>query len=288
MSNIASSTPYFGVDIDLHNVAVDIRVNDIPVYFDEKKGQLTVEVPAPDSIIDGKNTLSLSTGFPYDGANMASSYEEGAYASAILFRQNGDSAKESLASVTVKFSSDGIEVVETENYKDNKKSTPDVIISDGGVALITESVEIKSPFPRWAWQDGKLIENNQSNYDSLLETYQDIHSTMVAKDNEKLFSMYSQRAKEIAAAYSLADENEGHEKVSTGKDMFNDKLSLYQFRTDYKDIRLDVYADGKMARILVDMRRNQPILFTEPKARLYHFHKFGFYLNKDNQWVMIR
>jgi len=38
MSNTVNAAPFFGVDIDLHNVAVDVRVNDIPVYFNNKKG----------------------------------------------------------------------------------------------------------------------------------------------------------------------------------------------------------------------------------------------------------
>jgi len=288
MSNIADAAPYFGVDIDLHNVAVDVRVNDIPVYFESKRGQLTVEVPAPDSIVDGVNILSVSTGFPHDGADVAPAYDVGAYVSATLFRQNGDSAKENLASAIVRFNPDGVEFVETQNHLSNEKSTPDVVVSKDGEVLISESVEIKSPFPRWAWQDGKKIENNQENYDSLIEVYREIHSAMAAKDSGKIEQLYSQRAKETAYAYSLDGEKEGHEKISTGKDMLNDELDLYQFRTDYKEIRLDVFADGKLSRILVNVRRHEPILFTEPKARLYHFHKFSFYLNNENKWVMIR
>ena len=288
MSSLANSVPYFGVDIDLHNVAVDVRVNDIPVYFDEKRGQLTVEVPAPGSIVDGENTLSLVTGFPYEKSNIAQSYEEGAYASVTLFRQDGDSAKENLSSIMVKFTPDGIELAETQNYLTKKKSNPELVLSKNGEVVLNESVNVKSPFPRWAWQDGKNIENNQENYDSLVETYREIHTAMAAKDAVKIEQLYAQRAKETALAYSLPGEKEGHKKISTGKDMTNDKLSLYQFRTDYKEIRLDVFANGKMARILNNRRRHQPILFTEPAARLMHFHKFSFYLNKDNQWVMIR
>jgi len=253
-----------------------------------KKGELTVEVPAPDKIIDGSNTLSISTGFPKDGGKVSSPYQEGAYASATLFRQDGDDSKQKLSSAIIKFGPDGIEFVETENHLNNKKSTPDLVMSKGGKVLINESVEIKSPFPQWAWQDGKNIENTRENYDSLIEAYRDIHSAMESKDVEKLFQLYSQRAIETAAAYSLDDEKQGHEKLSTGKDMVNSALDLYPFRTDYKGIRLNIFGDGRLARIVVDDRRNQPVLFTEPKARLYHFHKFMFYLNKENNWVMIR
>jgi len=289
MSNTTNAAPYFGVDIDLYNVAVDIRVNDVPVYFDDEKGQLTVEVPAPDSVIDGVNILSLFASFPIiDGVNMDSAYEAGAYASATLFRQDGDSPKKKLSSVIIKFNPDGIEFVETQNYLSNKKLSPELVISKHGKVIVTESVEIKSPFLRWAWQDGKNIENTQENYDSLIEAYREIHTNLETKNKEKLFPLYSQRAKEIAIAYSLGGEIDGHEKISTGKDMVDDKLDLYPFRTDYKGIRLDIFGGGRLARIVVNDSFHQPILFTEPKAGLYHFHKFSFYLNKDNQWIMIR
>jgi len=287
MPNIVNAAPFFGVDIDLHNVAVDVRVNDIPVYFDEKMGQLTVEVPAPDKIIDGSNTLSISTAFPKDSANVSSPYQEGAYASATLFRQDSEGTKQKLSSAIIKFDPEGIKFVETENHLNNKKLTPDLMISKDGKVLLSESVEIKSPFPRWAWQDGKNIENTQENYDSLIEAYRDIHSAMESKDVEKLFQLYSQRAIETAAAYSLDDEKEGHEKISTGKDMMNDTLSLYRFRTDLEGMRLDIFGNGRLARI-VNKLNHQPIIFTEPKARLLHFHKLSFYLNNKNKWVIIR
>lgn len=288
MSDNVIASPYFGVDIDINNVAVDIRVNDIPAYFSEKKGQLMLEVPVPDSIIDGLNRLSISTGFPKEGVDVDSMYEKGAYASATLFRQEGEGKKQKLISVIVQFYPGGIEFIQTENHLNNIKSTPDMKVKNGGNILLSEAVEIKSPFPRWVWQDGKNIEYNQENYDSLIEAYRDIHSAMESRDLDELYRLYSQRAIETAAAYSLSDEMAGHKKLSTGKDMINKDLELYRFRTDYEGIRLNIFANGRLARIVVNDRFHQPVLFTEPKARLYHFHTFGFYLNKENKWVMIR
>lgn len=286
MSNLLNAAPYFGVDIDLHNVAVDVRVNDIPVYFDELRGQTTVEVPAPDAIVDGENSLSVTTYFTKDFEGVVrSDFEPGAYLSAVLFKQEGKGDKQNLTSILIKLTPKGIESIETENYVTGKKSNPELEISEGGKVLVKEEVEVNSPFPRWVWQDGKNIENSEENFNSLMAQYEKIHTTMQNQDQNTIFELYSERAKEIAIAYSLGGEKEGHNKISTGKDMVNSKLKLFKFFTN--NMRLDIVGNGKLARI-VDNEFTQPILFTEPAARLFHFHKFMFYLNKDDQWVMIR
>jgi len=287
MSSIANSTAYFGVDIDLHNVAVDIRVNDIPAYFDEKKGQLSVEIASPESIVDGLNSLSLSVFLPYDSNERSLKFEEGAYATVTLFQQDlgvTNSEKNKLISATLKLEGDGV-LAMVENHITKEKSTPEISLSKESKAFIEVTTQIKSPFPRWAWQDGKTIEDNKENYDSLLEAYKDIHSAMKTKDLNKVQNLYSLRAKEIASAYGLADESAGQEKLSTGKDMVNPNLELYEFHTD--GMTLNIIGNGRLARI-VDMDNDQPILFYEPKADLVHLYKFMFYLNKDNQWIMIR
>jgi len=286
MSNLLNAAPYFGVDIDLHNVAVDIRVNDVPVYFDELRGQTTVEVPAPDSIFDGNNSLSVSTSFTKDFEGVVrSDFEPGAYVSAVLFRQDGKGSKQNLTSILIKLTTDGIDSIETENFITGTKSNPKLEISARGRVLVKEEVEIKSPFPRWVWQDGKTIENSDDNFNSLMAQYEKIHKALQNQDKKTIFDLYSARAKEVAVAYSLGGETEGHKKISTGMDMVDDKLKLFKLFTD--NMRLDIVGNGKLARI-VDNEFTQPILFTEPAARLFHFHKFMFYLNKDNQWVMIR
>ncbi len=160
MVNTANSSPYFGVDIDLHNVGVDIRVNDIPTYFDYTKGQLTVEIPVPESIIDGLNKLSLSAFLPIN----TKEYEDGAYATATLFQQDLSSEasnKVKLLSVMLRMNG-GKVFAEIEDYANNQKSSPTVSLSKNKSVSIELSTTIKSPFPKWVWQDGLPIKNNRN------------------------------------------------------------------------------------------------------------------------------
>lgn len=287
MSNTVNSTPYFGVDVDLNNMGIEVKVNDIPAYFDEEKGQLTVEIPVPESIVNGTNSLSLATFLPYDGDERTTKYEEGAYATVTLFQQNlstKNQPKIKLSSITLKISDNKIHAT-VEDHVNNMQSTPSVERSEDQSIFIQAETKISSPFPRWAWQDGQIIEDNQTNFDSLLSVYKKLHAIFKSKDIQTLKNSYSLRAKEIAIAYNLASEEEGQKKLSTGEDMKNSSLELYDFHTD--GMRIEVIGNGKLARISDD-DHDQPILYFEPKTSLLHLYKFMFYLNKNNQWVMIR
>lgn len=87
MSSSAMAVPFFGVDVDLFQVGVDIRVNGIPVYFGDKKGQLNVEVPTPENIVDGINSLSVSVSKPYDGKVQVEDFDPNAYVRLSMFEQ---------------------------------------------------------------------------------------------------------------------------------------------------------------------------------------------------------
>ncbi len=287
MSNMVSGTPFFGVDIDLNNVGVDIRINDIPTYFDEEKGQLKVEIASPESIINGINSLQLSISLPYDGDERVNNYHNGAYATATLFQQDlsvNGSDKIKLLSATLKISGDEV-LISVEEHSSKEKSTSKTLLSKDGRASVEVTTNINSPFPVWAWQDGQVIENNEDNFNTLLAAYKEIHSTLSAKDLKKLKELYRFRAQEIAIAYGLSGESAGHDKLSTGKDMNNPNLELYDFHTD--GMKLDIIGNGRLARIS-DQDHDQPILYYEAKPSLLHLYKFIFFLNKENKWIMIR
>ena len=283
MENATNLTPYYGIDIDLHNVGVDIRVNDIPVYFDDSKGQLTVEIPTPDSIIDGQNTISINAFLPIK----TTEYEEGAYVTITLFQQDlaqDSNEKIKLSTATLKL--DNVNAIaHIEDYVSNQKDAPDVKLNKDKSVFLKVNTSINSPYPRWEWQDGQLIQDNQNNQDSLIEAYQVIHDALASKDLVKLKKQYSTRSNEIAIAYNLPDEDAGHRKLSVGDDMLNDELELRDLFT--KNMTLHVLANGKLARISTP-RNTQPIYYLQENPRLLHLYKFMFYLNDKNEWVMIR
>ncbi|SMF15371.1 hypothetical protein SAMN02745866_01000 [Alteromonadaceae bacterium Bs31] len=284
MAGYAQANTFFGVDLDLLNVGVEVRVNDIPIYEDKKSGQLTVELPCPDSIINDINSLSVIAILPKIGKTYAEDYVPGAYVSAKLFRQENDGKKEYLTKFVLKLDADGVlSPVDTEVESIQKPMLERI---ENKAAKFTVYAKIESPFPVWAWQSGLDIEANSENFDGLYLVYKEIHGALASNDQSSLKKLYSQRAKEIATAYNLNDEAAGHEKISTGKDAVNVDLQLLNLVSQSK-LELQVFAGGKLARV-ASSTNVQPIGFIQKGTRIFHLHKYMFYKNEKNQWVMIR
>ncbi len=292
MSSSASTTPYFGVDVDFVDIGVDIRVNDIPVHYNYTMGQLTVEKPAPDSIIDGNNSLDIAIFIPYDGLEEMPAYGEGVYASATLFRQDLDpdisiieqnKNKQKLISFTLTVIGDGVQA-RVEDHQTGQITETEIELAEDGTASFSAKTTIDSPFPRWAWQDGDMIENTEANYESLLDTYREIHAALEAKDLGKLKALYSENAKEIAIAYGLDGEEAGHKKLDTGGTMSDDSFDLEDIFVE--NMHLDIVGNGQLALIGNDVG-GQPVFYFQPKTSMLLLYKFMFY-RKNNQWIMIR
>ncbi|MDH5182216.1 MAG: hypothetical protein OEY07_21350, partial [Gammaproteobacteria bacterium] len=101
-----------------------------------------------------------------------------------------------------------------------------------------------------------------------------------------LYTIHAARARENAIAYYLGDNIEaGHKFMSTGQILKDSGARLDSF--EYEGTKLDIYANGRMARI-VDLEQYHPVLFVDTEKELVHIMKFGFYKDKAGQWVLIR
>ena len=286
MAETTYKKPYYGIKLDLAQVGVDIRLNDIPIYYDDTKGQLTVDLPAPSSVINGDNELKIIAFPPFiDDENKMEKFLPGSEVNATLYVQeydDQDNKKEILTSISIKFNDKSkVDIVDTNNdfEKANIKSNTTT------KAIVTRSVKINSGFPQWEWESGKLLTNTKENFSTLLQAYKEIYSSFKNKNTDNVFRLYNNRAKEVSIAYHLNNISDGHTKISTGEDMNDPDLKLHDFWD--QNMMLDIYANGKMARI-VDQDNDQPILFVDKDSGTLHLHKFGFYKNKNNKWIMIR
>jgi len=151
---------------------------------------------------------------------------------------------------------------------------------------------IQSPFPRWAWQDGQVIEDSPENFGSLLAVYKEIWAALNEGDKARVQALYDPAAQEFALAYHYQDIKHGHRIMNTGG-LIGDgdgdwKLGSMKVRLEKRKYSLEVYAQGFLAR-LVDEKRNESLItYLNKEARLISFQKFGFYKNKAGEWVMIR
>ena len=154
------------------------------------------------------------------------------------------------------------------------------------VVATRKSLPVQNNYPRWAWQDGQIIEDTPENYDSLLAVYREIYDAYAAKDRQKLIALHDHAADEFTTAYYLdGGRAAGHALMETGEMIDDIDSKLSDFIT--RKTKLDIYANGRMARI-VNAAQYHPFVFLHKTMNIVHTMKFGFYKNQQGEWIMIR
>jgi len=293
--------PEFTLELTITGVGVDIRLNDMPIEYEMFSGHSTMTYEVNSSIIAGTNELKIIS-FPFFGMTreegQTSGYHEEAEVKAALYvhEQGRDDNKTLLSQIhlrpglpldKVAGESAVIEGLEDVVLDDKAQllSFPGLIINKQIIA-IRKSLPVQDDYPRWAWQDGQLIEDTQENYDSLLAAYRDIYDAYENNDREKLLELHAPRSAEYAIAnYLDGGVTAGHELLNTGRRLDDAESKLSEFRT--RNIKLDIHGDRRMARI-IDGAQYHPFVFLHKTMNIVHTLKFGFYKNKAGEWVMIR
>ena len=293
--------PEFTLELTITGVGVDIRLNDISIEFDMFGGHSTMSYDVNQSVIAGVNELQVIT-YPFFGKTreegQTKKYHEEAEIKATLYvNEQGDSSnKKILTQIHLhpdlpleQAASKSAEIDGADDVVLDNKSQPltyPAITFNQQVVATRKSLPVQSNYPRWAWQDGQIIEDTQENYDSLLAAYREIYDVFENKDRQKLLELHTPRAAEYAIAYYLEGGAEaGHQFMNTGERANNPESKLSDFIT--RSTKLDVYANGKMARI-VNAAQYHPFVFLHKTKNIVYTMKFGFYKNQQGEWIMIR
>lgn len=279
--------PYFTFVVDLLDVGLEIRVNDIPVFADQQGGEAAVEVAVNEYLYSGENHITLhiyKTGdeedFPgHAVCNVAfcvRKKEEDAANRVALWNINAFAAE--LSTVDLNTSKQESRVSRCSHIYHIDKQSKEVV-------TVSSSVDIDYTFPQWAWINGVKIENNGASFTSLMETYRNIHSSLQRKDVDVLKNITKIKAAEFARAYHLPSEEDGESRVGLVDEINNDGQSLHDFWD--KGMKLDVMAHGQLARI-VDEDGDGPIVFLIGEGNAAKIMKLTFYKDEKNGWILVR
>ena len=293
--------PEFTLKLTITGVGVDIRLNDISIEFEKYSGHSTMTYDVNSSIIAGINELQVVT-FPFfnkiwsEGQTKAY-HEEAEVTAALYVNEQDDSDNKMLLSQIHlrpglpldKAASESIPIDGLGDVMLDKKkqplSFPGLVINQQIIAT-RKSLPVQGNVPRWAWQDGQIIEDTQENHDGLLAAYREIYEAYENKDREKLLTLHAPRSAEYAIAFYLdGGVDAGHELLNTGKRLDDADAKLSEFLV--QGGKFDIYANGRMARI-IDAAEYHPFVFLHKTMDIIYTMKFGFYKNKEGQWLMIR
>jgi len=283
-----NSQPTFSLEFNIYGTGAEILLNDIPVYYHDAQGQTISQKPVPESIIDGVNVLTVRS-FPLE--DDGGQYQKDAHIDAVIsvrekdglpnegkpllqIRLNPANAKDHLLDGTI------------AEYGDNDAK---VLQHSENETLAERRGSIESPFPRWAWQDGQVIEDTPENFDSLLAVYKEIWAALNEGDKARVRALYDPAAQEFALAYHYQDKKHGHRIMNTGGLINDDDWVLGDMSKIIDDagFRLDIHANGRLVQITDEFDRT-PIIYLNKNVEMLNIQKFGFYKNKAGEWVMIR
>jgi len=293
MNQTSASTdindPVYYLEFSIHGTGADIRLNDIPVYYHDDPGTTESQKPVPESIVNGTNTLTIKT-FPLDENN--NQENKNSYVEAII-SINGRNAPLNASKPVLKLiihPSSNEDNILTGNNNDFGDSSAKIINHSDDTIIAERSIHIDSPYPRWAWQDGETITDSQENYDSLLDKYKEIYQALKQDNKEEIHKIYAAAAQEYANSYNYQDIKDGFRIMSAGElaednDWVLGDINLILSKRKY---HLDIYAHGKLARIL-DYKNNPSLItYLNKNVKMVSYQKFGFYKTSDGKWIMIR
>jgi len=296
--------PYYTVQISYVGTGAEFRLNDIPFYLENSNGQVDLELPVSDKIINGENELSIIV-FPFgDREGYNKNWENNdSRAEAILYvreRSEPKSNRKLLTQLKIyparpseEASKESVVIVGQDLPSLDYKSKPwqfPYAKFENQIVISRKTHTLHTPFPRWEWQDGQTIKNTKENHKSLLEAYRKEYFINKKQD----LKMLRESTKKLATVQNIINYyhniEQAYEILNLEESWKSDEQELVKFiEGDFSDrqgLKFDIIANGKMARIVNDVGV-QPILYIIKSQRMKIKYKYNFYKNKQGEWIYI-
>jgi len=271
--------PYFTLKLNTNNVAYDVRMNDIPLANDSF--DVETELPLNLCTISGQNEISVKIkddllensvieigvfvreiDAHYTSGIQISNIKAGVFKEALVTKEIGAYLGSDLTAE--------LEYLEPENEKEH------------GHYLITRGINLKTPFPRWLWQDANQLPANESTFNALLALYGEFHGLLKSRNVKAIEESMAYSLRDYMAAYFVPDYQQAIDDFYVSKIVVDPEMKL--MGVDTSKIILQVFANGRMARFLGEDGES-PIMFDRSGAQT---HIDFMYCHTNAGWVQIR
>ncbi|MEM9458015.1 MAG: hypothetical protein AAGF11_27805 [Myxococcota bacterium] len=301
----------FKLGIDAGACRFEVRINDVSILASDVARPFDVEFPVSEWIVEGTNQIAALVQpprvFTEDGEERVDQEHfdpaESALRLTLWVKRNGAPRDERIAITTLNFVARdtappgrGIESSAAAGRLDSRRrmarddEAGDVLVSTVTLerddeppfdAFMVRDVTMPSPFPRWAWQDGLRIEDDEPTRDALVAELQRVWAQVAARDVAAVEQLQAIKATEYQAAYYLDDAGK-RDALPLVDLMQTDALTLQPLPTD---LTLQVFADGRLAR-LVDDDGDPPLVLVSAEDVGYFVGLT--YCRTDAGWVLVR
>jgi len=247
--------PYYTVRVKSIACHYELLINGFPLDRHDGVGNISCEIPFNPFAFTGKNELEVTL----RPGSRGGFHPTASFEAIVCGREDSSSPEqaEPIAGFLFKAAKlvTGTGLEETKDF--GLPTGPRAIRVDDTTVRVERTIELQTPFPRWAWMDAPSLERNPETRASLLAEYQRFHQLLADGDRIALEQITAVRAHETALAYYVGDE-EGVRMVGVADNIDDPQMTLLGFD---RELRLEVIAGGRCARLVTD-DHDSPIVYS--------------------------
>ena len=274
VKNVLKNKPMFNVDVAITGCLYDVRINDVSILTDDEGGPMDTSVPVNEWMQSGDNQLTVYLN-PLPNTQKNDTSQLCKVAVSLSVHSYGSEDKDTIATLTYQSPANALsaDLANTEkssqageldsnnffnpdkrgdvtvtpvliNKTNNEKNKHEIVLS--------RTVSIKLPFPKWAWLSGDKIENTEENKVSLIKQYEAIYLAIRDKNFAALRTMTKLRQKEMMEAY-YTSQQDSDTVFNIEKDVNNPVEQLVEFLPTpkvYKYLTIKIDGHAKLAQMV--------------------------------------
>jgi hypothetical protein len=235
------SAPYYGITILSHDVASEIRVNDVPVLR-LPGSHVETSFDVNPFMQAGPNTLSVHVR-PSAGA---ASFGAQASCSAELVVKPDRKSEDATPLAKLAF----------ENGAAPSQFAGGTPTVQAGPTSASVSFDHAAPFGPWSWAQATELSATEALRAEVLATYRQIHQLLVARDSATLLRACDGQARDFQAAYGLPDLASAQRMLGISETLSDPNISIEDFPPEILTLEL---LGGRRLVQLVDALGKSPL-----------------------------
>ncbi|MDR3719931.1 MAG: hypothetical protein P4K98_14120 [Bryobacteraceae bacterium] len=265
IDSIASSRPFYTVQVNLQGCAYGVRVNDGPVYHNAKGLPLVVEFPINRWTRNGANEVSLHLR-PMAGQ---SALNERVKCTAIVYLREKDADRETRR-----------EVARLEYPKSA------VIRSERDETVASAQFSATVPFPLFRWFTSPEFADGETTLSELMRELENFHTLLAAKDIDGILAAVRVRDVEDAAANYTTMQDQVANSRREYSQFLDSRYELRPLITN--NVRLRLYGNRRLARAELLSNGQPPLYYLSADRKAASYMTLIFSRDSLNKWVIIR
>jgi len=273
-NNPLGNKPYTEVAISTSGACdYQIVVNGVPIYAGD--GPINTTLPINPYVMVGQNNLAVTVQKKDKDCSVSATlqvrksddFDSTAMLNTVSYKGNPDDTTEKDADSSTPAEKLAFKDGKFEKSDDGYITVSKAKLDSGNVfygynydnqkrelmagVKVSQDINLPIDLPKWTWESGEPIADNQETKDQLIAIYKDIWKLIEAKDWDKLNKLFELRDKEMATAFYTGGKNgTTADKIKEDFDEQDSKINMPPNDKLLQQIpKLNVFADGKLTSL---------------------------------------